>query len=248
MSPAYRTKISKYGSYLNSLVGLCKGPIDSISDVKLNSQVWSTYPEVAIEYRYGYNNQPPSSNFNDTLTLVSGYSFPITVDHSGPETVETNTAAFDQMYVVLSFPNGIYSTSPGGDIVQGYIRINIEYKKVTDSTWTSIFTSGWEYIRQAKNKQLYYTCQAVNTTGIDEYEFRVTKLTDTDIEMQIESVYLVNTDDFQYPGIATVSIKAFDTENLNGSFDFSCVVKGKKVWVYNGEKEINIDEIVKESK
>jgi len=71
------------------------------------------------------------------------------------------------------------------------------------------------------------------------YDIRVTRLSEdiTNSRYQ-DDVYFsilreVYKDDFSYPRIALVGIKSLATENISGSFKFSCMLEGRKIRVYN---------------
>jgi len=72
------------------------------------------------------------------------------------------------------------------------------------------------------------------------YYIRVTKLSEeyTDVtwgdELVLTAVREISSDDFSYPRMTLVGIKALATDQLSGTLGFSCMLKGSLIRVYDG--------------
>jgi hypothetical protein len=71
------------------------------------------------------------------------------------------------------------------------------------------------------------------------YDVKITRLTEETTDVRYgDTIYFstlrqVYYDDFSYPRIALVGIKSLGTTNISGSLEFSCMLEGKKIRVYN---------------
>ena len=86
--------------------------------------------------------------------------------------------------------------------------------------------------------RLTFKSGSIATKG--RYQIRVSRLTDEwndtrhGENLYLSSVREVVYDDFTYPRMALVGIRALATDQLSGSFAFSCMVEGALIRVYDG--------------
>lgn len=108
-------------------------------------------------------------------------------------------------------------------------------EKVTDIVYDDFIAAS------NKTGALRYTFKTGQITDKGKYEVRVTRYTpewnDTrhGENMYLAAVREVVFDDFIYPRMVLVGIRALATDQLSGSFSFSCMAEGALIRVYDGE-------------
>ncbi len=220
---------------LNLLIALSKGPIKGIvgfedpsifGEIKLNNQPIENFLDVNVEHRKGTLNQDLITYFDDTIietirdTLVS-FGTPITFTTTGSN--------FDEIEVKIGAPQGIWFQDDNNVLVNHDVGIRIEISKASQDNFSTLFEGNITDNRNSLVKRTYRTLDnsAVNIENGFNYDVKVTKTTEDQTEIRygdtisLSSVSTVITDDFIYPTIALVGIKALASDQLSGSLDFS---------------------------
>ncbi len=224
--------------YLNILLCGGEGPIDEISDVRINDNPVSYYKNVTVEPRLGLNDQQVIPNFNDVYDdQALAYEFDYTTNQESIwATQQTEGNAVEGLEITLHFPGGLYYINDEGKQRTASVTVEVQYKRVLDTVW-SLFTTA--EIAEAKNTAFSRTYR-VDHLPASQYEVRArctyksgtsTRHSTKVYWTQLSSIMY---DDFIRPGKVLVGIKALATSQLSGGMpSITWVQTRSKVWVYN---------------
>lgn len=122
--------------YLSILYCLAQGPIDSITDIKLNGNPLTNYQNCEIETRMGTNTQTVMKNFNDSYADTA-LVYELNND-SVWHTVQCDGNDAQGLEITLSFPQGLYHSNDKGNPDWTGVTIEAQYRKVGDTDWIKI--------------------------------------------------------------------------------------------------------------
>lgn len=212
---------------LNTLIALCSGPIEAVSDVRIDKTAISHYG-IYPSIRTGLNSQACIDGFDDAITYT-----PIDreLTHMSSVVVETTTEV-DAFEAILRFPSGLYSLSDRGQFETRSVRLRMEYRESGTVQWTSEVI---EIPGRSRNSFDYY--YSVRGLGRAKYEIRILRLTPEDSDATGTStvhLFAINEclDDLgcTYPRIALLGVQQLPTNQISGNAPtYDCVVQGKKV-------------------
>jgi predicted phage tail protein len=219
--------------YLNVLLAICEGEIESISDIEVNSNPINNFDGVSVVERYGTNNQDLISNFEDlhnvypvNATLTKNNSYVYT-------TVDSDVEAFE---IHLRCNNGLYQqNSSSGDIQSWSVSYRVEYKLHSEGTYTDLGVTNISAKSRSVVRRVYR--KAGLTPG--QYDIRITRTSDDSSldplkqgDLSLFQIDEIKTDDLSYPNTALLGLQLLATDQLSGSMpNITAVVKGKKVLV-----------------
>lgn len=219
-------------NYLNSLLALCEGEIESISNVKINGNPIANFTGYQQTTKMGTNSQTVIPNFEDlhNIQSVSGgqlfYNTPVTY-----QTIDSDVEAFELKFTM---PSGLYSQDQNsGQINSWSVTYKVEYKLTTSGTWIDL---GNTTISGKSRSTLRRVFRKDGLTA-GRYDIRVTRTTaNSDFyntgDLFWSQVDEIKTDDVTYPNTALMALELLASEQLSGqSPNITCVVKGKKVSV-----------------
>lgn len=131
--------------YLSILYCLAQGPIDSITDIKLNGNPLTNYQNCEIETRMGTNTQTVMKNFNDSYADTA-LAYELNND-SVWHTVQCDGNDAQGLEITLSFPQGLYHSNDKGNPDWTGVTIEAQYRKVGDTDWTKIpiWCENWQW-------------------------------------------------------------------------------------------------------
>jgi predicted phage tail protein len=123
--------------YLNLLIAVAEGPIDSISDIKIDGNPVENYEDVEVETRLGTNDQAIISNFSDSYADTAlGYELNY---KDGEESTwshwQLDGNAAQGIEITLSFPNGLYYSDDKGNPSDTWVQLQAQFRKVGDADW-----------------------------------------------------------------------------------------------------------------
>lgn len=122
--------------YLSILYCLAEGPIDDISNIKLNSNPVENYTGVEIETRNGAANQKIISNFNNSYAETAlAYELD---PKDGWRTVTLDGNSANGIQIHIAFPAGLYYTNNDGNPDWTSVTIEIQYRKKGDANWIGV--------------------------------------------------------------------------------------------------------------
>lgn len=226
--------------YLNILYCLCEGPIDSVTDIRLNGNPITNYEDVEVEIRLGTNDQRIISNFNDSYADTS-LSYELNNDSKwATHLLAGNTT--EGIEVTLGFPRGLFRqrTSHSGTAATS-VTVECQYRVAGSSTWSDIPIGT---ITKNETKAFYMTYRATGLAPA-QYEVRMRctakdgTATNYANTIQWQSVTQIITDDFRHPGKVLLGLKALATDQLSGSDpQMTCIIERKNVYVHTGSAYI----------
>lgn len=219
--------------YLNWLVSAGEGELE-ITDVRLNDNPISYYDGVTCEIRNGTNEQEVISNFNDTY-FTKPLSYELVEDKWRTETVQGN--ATEGLSVKVNFPSGLFYINDKGDVKSASVTIEVQYRKKGESYWQTLTNERIEESSTSPVKKEF----TVHNIGAGAYEVRArissrsAKVDDKQASTRCYWTELTSIvyDDFSYPCIALIGLKAMATNQISGSPQLTFMKERKNVWVYN---------------
>lgn len=222
--------------YLNILLCGGEGPIDSISDIRINDNPISYYKDVTVETRLGANDQTAIANFNDTYDDQS-LAYELNTDSTWV-TQQTDGNAVEGVEITLQFPGGLYCVNDNGSLGNASVTVTMQYRKAGDTSWNDFTTAT---ITEKKNTAFFRTYRLDNLAAA-QYEVRAqctaksgtsTKYSTHVYWTQLSSIMY---DDFARPGKVLIGIKALATSQLSGGTPIITWLQTReKVWVWNAE-------------
>lgn len=228
-------------SYLNMLIALCEGEIDSVTGIQIDDNPIANFSDITQEIKYGTNDQTVVANFEDLHDVQDVNVQLVKDDDYVHTTVGTDIEGFE---LTLRLPNGLYYTSStDGSINAWSVTYQVQYKIHTDVSYTDL---GSFTISEKSRSVVRRIFSKLGLTA-GQYDIKITRTSaDSDFyyqgDLYLQSVDEIRTDDLAYPNTALLSIKALATEQLSGSMpNITSIVKGKKVLqpkIMNGETEV----------
>ena len=244
-----RTGIVRVGAFIRRdqnttetlhVLGLVsKGPIESISEVRINDQPYTNYQGVSVETRLGTAGQDVLEGFN-------------AVANTYPQSVE------------LTVDGYIYSTRPGKPVDAIELLLTIpQLFHTTDKGEMRDNTTRFRYRYRAKggaygawideDYKAHSRTTILPTYRIDK-NYDATPLTRGEYDVEIQFVSATNVDEAKdawkvfltgvteqlndertYDGYAMIAIRALATKDLNGSIpNISLLCEGIKLEAWNG--------------
>ncbi len=219
--------------YLNVLLAVCEGEIESIESIELNNNPIDNFEGVAVNKRFGTNYQSTIPNFEDLHNI---YPVSANLTQNNPyiyTTVDLDVEAFE---IHLRLNNGLYQqNSSSGDIQSWSVTYRVEYKEHSSGTYidlgeTTISAQSRSSVRRVFRK-------AGLTPG--QYDIRITR-TSEDSSLQplkqgdllLFQIDELKTDDLSYPNTALLGLQLLATDQLSGSMpNITSIVQGRKVSV-----------------
>lgn len=216
--------------YLNLLLLLCEGEIESISNIKINDNPIENYEDVSYETRLGTNTQTPITGFDDihdvhgmSVNLIQSSSYTYT-------TVRTNVEALE---IYLSFPSGLYQIDDQGNQLGWSVTYQLRYKLHGAGSWTDLGNT----TINANHRTNFKRIRRVEGLAAGQYDVEITRISADSSVSNIGDSYLTGVDEITleeiaYVNRALISVKALATNQLQGnvsSLKISCIAKMKKV-------------------
>ena len=217
--------------YLNWLLACGEGPL-SISDIKLNDNSIDYYDGLTVETREGLNDQQPISNFNDTFfTKQLGYEL------TSDERIDTCQGnATEGIKIKITFSNGLYYADDSGGLSTAWVNFKAWYRK-DDGVWVSWLD---EHVSGAQSSALRKEYRLDHQeAGSYQVKLQVTgrshSVTSSRASVRVwwSELTSIVYDDFCYPNIALIGLKALATDQLSGAPSISFIKERKTVWVWN---------------
>ena len=218
-------------STLWTRLSLCAGPIEEITDVRVDDNPADDIDGLTYSTRVGNEDQPALHEF-DKQTLTRIIQLPFT-NAGGPATFETQLDV-DTLTFQLNFPNGIIDTIKA-NTGSGSLKVDfqVEYRNADDP--------GASFI-DYKTFQLQYLTRApvninVQLPELDRgrYEVRVTRLSADDTGGEISNVQVQTLTEIifgfrTFPGVANMGFKQIALAQLSTLLPntYTAVVKGFK--------------------
>jgi hypothetical protein len=226
--------------FLLLLVG--HGPIDSISDIRVQDQPYTNYPNVEVDTRLGTTGQSVIPGFN---AIANTYAQNVDLTQLGAGVSYTYTsvrADLDAFEVLLTAP-GIAHTSDKGDQKTNATVYKLEYRKVGDATWINADAAhGNQSTIKASTRSTVFETRRIENLTPGQYDIRLTWISaeNTDATRDLWHIFLTGIteekqDSRTYDGYALIALKAIAIEQLQGAIPtLTAKVRGLKLPTWNG--------------
>lgn len=219
-------------NFLNILLGLCEGEINSISDIKINDNPIANYDGVTTHERLGTNTQSIIANFQDLHNVIAVNTQLLKDNSYVYQTIDSDVEGFK---LQVQFPGGLYEIKSNGELGAWSVTYKVEYRITGVGAYTLASNITINHKSRTTVRRFY------EKTGLTpgQYDIRITRTSDDEDDthigdLNLQSVDEIKTDDLAYPNTALLGIKALASEQLSGGMpNFTCIVKGKKVSVPN---------------
>ena len=207
--------------YLNWLVAAGEGPL-TLTDVQVNDNPVSYYEGMTLETREGTNDQSPITNFNDTyFTKTLNYQL---LDAERIDTAQGN--ATEGLIVKVEFSNGLYYAQDNGELGTASVDIEGFYRLGENGTWIQFIGGNTQdgHITGSQSSALRREYR-VDNLAAGEYQVKMRvagRSHDVDSSRASTRCFWTGLtsivyDDFCYPNIALLGIKALATDQISGS-------------------------------
>jgi predicted phage tail protein len=220
-------------SYLNILLALGEGEIESIDNIEINDNPIENFSSIETEKRYGSNVQGLIKNFEDLHNL---YTVNVNLTKDNPHVYTTIDSDVEAFEVHLRLPSGLYQQSSGsGSISSWSVTYKVEYKLHADPDYIDL---GETTISEKSRSTLRRVFRKTGLTP-GKYDIRLTRTSDDSTldplrqgDLTWFQVDEIKTDDLMYPNTALLGLKLLATDQLSGSTpNITSIVKGKKIRV-----------------
>lgn len=238
------TTIVKSEQQLNLLIDFGEGPVEGLVDdsVLINGQPSASWPDVTTQFKRGTLNQTAATAFASELPIEIPVGIPVDGD-GGTQVYSTPDKHFDDLEIVINFPEGIFRRRSDGNVDAQAVSIKIELSVKDAGSWTTLVeedVTGRSYypIRKTYRASETYTGgTAVTITRGQQYDLRVTN-NEPDREddpenasrfgdqVEIYAIREIVSVGFTYPGRVLLALTALATDELNGSLDVSVEFDG----------------------
>lgn len=202
--------------YLNILLTGGEGPIDSISDIRINDNPIGNYDGVVVETRLGTNDQTVIANFNDSFA-DEGLAYELELS-GGYSTQLTSGNATQGLEVALECSNGLYYMNDDSSLSAASVTYQLQYRLAGGAwqDWGTFTISGAESTAVRSVRRL-------DNLAPGQYEVRAQCTAKSGTSTRYSTrlfwtqVTTIIYDDFVRPGKTLVGIKALATSQLSGS-------------------------------
>ena len=222
----------------NVMLAVNDGPINSITDIRINEQPYTNYDGVSVRTSLGGTNPTAFPLFGDIVTPN-----PVNYNLNEPGssfTFETQGNLVEEIRVILSAPNGLYGVSNRGNLRDRSVHFTVEFRPVgTGASWELFYNV---HVTAAENSEIR---RKVRIGGLNpgKYEVRVTRITRAtqDINENMDWTWIsmdeVVNEGLSYPGISCYAVSAIATDQLSGQSPTITALASKNwVDVYNPEE------------
>lgn len=231
-------------NYLNVLLGVCEGEIESISEVKINENPIENFSGITTYQRMGTTDQAVIPNFEDLHSVVNLPETRLTQNNAYLYT--TVDGQVEALELTFNMPSGLYQVADDGSTQAWQVNVTIEYKLTSSGTWIS----AGQLVISARSRSALRRIFRIEGLAAGKYDLRVTRTSaDSSLDparngdLYFVSIDEIRTDDLAYPNMALLGIRALATDQLSGSTpNLTFLVKGRKVnipKVMNGGVEID---------
>lgn len=229
--------VSDDDEYLNWLVAAGEGPLE-ISDIKLNDNEIEYYNDVTYEVREGTNDQEIIQNFNDTYFTQSFNELQLLAD---PVVRTCQGNATEGIKFKITFPGGLYYAKDNGKLGPAWVKIAAYYSVHGQNAWTQ-FVEETITASQTSAVRKEYRLDDLPAGSYDvmlevtgrQYEVTNSRAGGRVFWTELTSIVY---DDFSYPNIALIGIKAKATDQISGAPSLSFIKERKNVLVWNPHTE-----------
>lgn len=218
--------------YLNLLIALCEGEIQSLSNVLVNGNPIENFSGITSEQRTGTNAQTVIPNFEDLHNL---YPVGANLTKDNPYVYTTADSDVEAFEIYLTMPGGLYQVS--GGLTSWQVSYRVEYRVNGTTPWTDLGITTIDEKTRSTVRRIF------RKEGLakHKYDIRITRTSENSQldpqkqgDLTLQQIDEIKTDDLAYPNTALYSVKALATDQLSGSTpNLTFLIEGKKVRIPN---------------
>lgn len=221
--------------YLHVLLSLGVGPVEDITDIRINDNPIANFKGATYETRLGTDDQLPINGFQ---TVIIENPLSVKLLQNAPYTYQTAGDSVDAFAVNIVYPAGLYRLNESGNMAGYSVTYQIEWRVLGTTPWSS---SGPITLTSGTRSLLRRTWRK-DGLATGQYEIRVTRLTPDDpddinysSELDLAGVDEIEYEDLAYPRYVLLALRLLATDQLNGSMpNITCTVKGRKLKAWDG--------------
>lgn len=230
------------------LLNAGEGPIQGVSDIRLNGNPYTDYPNTSVEVRLGQNSQGTIPWFNSTVTP---FNLGTKLASDGSWTPYTTASEVDRIRVDLVAPSGMFNTNKAtGELAPFSVPIFVEVARKDTGVWTPVARSdgGASEFNGKQRNQMRLSWDTGRLSVSGEYDVRIcrgtfeggaTSATAPKNDFISDQIFVADIneilmDPFTYPNTALVAIKVRLGEQLSGMPQITFLNHGKIVNVWTG--------------
>ena len=216
--------------YLNLLIALSEGEIDSIDSIEINENPADNFDDIVVTKRYGTNSQAQITSFNDSHDLRN-LSVNLTKNNSYVYTTSNSDITAFELHLTLV--GGLFQSNNSG-ISSWAVTYQVEYKLHSSPTYIDLGSTTIDGKSRTDLRRVYRK----DNLDSGKYDVRITRTSDdSQLDPLLQGdLYLKGVDEIAqdepliYPNVALLGIEALATDQLNGSTPtVTSLVRGRKV-------------------
>lgn len=222
---------------LNTLLALCTGPIESITDVRVNKNPISDFRGAGSVPRLGGMYQEAIPGFDDIVVTSTKDAALEYADAESKRLEFTTVGDCDAFQVVYRFAGGLYKVAERGQIRSNTVEIQLEYRPagVATAEWANVGIHSFSQRTQSAFDAWSPRVQVPR----GQYEIRVTRKTPDEntatgySASTVLYVQEITEEKLTYPEMALLAVHQLPTNQVSGAApEYDCLVKGRRVRVY----------------
>lgn len=161
--------------YLNLLYCGGYGPIDSISDVRIDYTSIDNFTGVQMETRLGTNDQKPITFFKNTPL---DQSVGIEVPDDTPVIRTSDSTKATALEITLEWPGGLFYIDDGNNYANATVKLKLEYRKTGTQGWHNFNKENADYVYEVTAGTNSAVRKAFLVDGLEagQYDVRLTNV------------------------------------------------------------------------
>lgn len=204
--------------YLNLLLCGGEGPVDGITNLRVDGNPIENYTDADVDIRLGTNDQGCISNFGDTFA-DQALNYELTTSAWATQQLAGN--GNQGLEVTVEFPAGLYYIDSSGNTQSASVTISAEYRQVGAASWTPWLTDAEIVAASTSAVRRVYRIDDIASDVYCEVRMMCTGKSGTSNQYATRPYWTqlsgIVYDDFCRPGKVLIGIKALATEQLSGS-------------------------------
>jgi len=222
--------------YLNVLIAVGEGEIESISSVEINENPSTNFDDIALSYRYGTNTQTQIPSFNDSHDLKALSANLLKNNTYSYTTVNTDITCFE---LKLTCVGGLFKSNETSGATESWaVTYNVRYKLHSSPSYIDAGSTTIDGMSRSDLRRVFRVADL--TAG--QYDIQITRTSDdSSLSPLLQGdLYLKGVDEITqdepliYPNTALLGVEALATDQLSGSTPtITSLIKGKKINIPN---------------
>lgn len=219
-------------NYLNIMLGVGYGEVDSIEDIEINGRAVSNFKEITTYTSMGDNDGEVFPNFDQIYTH---HNYNMKESGSGSE-IETGGNSVEKIELDVSCPYGCYYSNDKGGLNTREAVFDVYYRVKNDISW--VLDS--EYTIEGAQTDAIRKTITIDSLSPETYEIKILRTNEElSTHRGANDLYLVGMreiikQELLYPGIARYAIRAMATDQLSGQRpSVTCIVSKDTVRIWD---------------